>query len=49
MGAQEAPKGAPRSAKATKMVPKVVQKGAKSELERQFFEMNKNMIFDDST
>ena len=37
LGAQEAPKGAPRSAKATKMVPKVVQKGAKSDLERVFF------------
>ena len=37
LGAQEAPKGAPRSAKATKMVPKVVQKGAKSDLERLFF------------
>ena len=36
-GTQEAPKGAPRSAKAAKMVSKVVQKGAKSELERLFF------------
>ena len=37
LGAQEAPKGGPRSAKATKKVPKVVQKGAKSDLERLFF------------
>ena len=37
LGAQEAPKGAPRSAKATKMVPKVIQKGAKNELEKLFF------------
>ena len=37
LGAQEAPKGAPRSAKATKMVPKVIQKGAKSDFERVFF------------
>ena len=37
VGAQAAPKGAPRSAKATKMVPKVIQKGAKSDLERLFF------------
>ena len=48
MGAQEAPKGAPRSAKATKMVPKVMQKGAKSDFEI-FFEISETLIFDDST
>ena len=37
LGAQEAPKGAPRNAKVTKMVPKVIQKGAKSDFERVFF------------
>ena len=48
LGAQEAPKGAPRSAKATKMVPKVIQKGAKSDFERVFFEISETLTFDDS-
>ena len=49
LGDQEAPKGCPRNAKAIKMVPKVVQKGAKSDLERVFvFEISKTLSFDDT-
>ena len=49
MGAQAAPKGAPRNAKATKMVPKVVQKASKSALKRLFFEISKTLNLNDST
>ena len=46
LGAQAAPKGAPRSAKATKMMPKVIQKASKS---GDFFEISKTLNLNGST
>ena len=45
LGAQRAPKGAPKSAKATKMMPKVFPKGSKSDPESVFFRKSRNLVF----
>ena len=49
MGAQEAPKEAPRSAKATKRVPKWFRRVPKATSKGYFFEISETLIFDDRT